>query len=383
MTSQNMTNHGGHIIQFGIYLYFLILTMNPNSSQVSLHAQDNTPPIKIGVAGLVHTHVHGILGRNHRGDIEIVGIAEPNTELARRYASQHGYDMKLVYPSLKEMLDNTQPEAVAAFNPIYDHLEVVRACAPRKIHVMVEKPLAVSLDHANEMAKLARENGILLLTNYETTWYASNAKAFELSHQQKLGPLRKIVVHDGHPGPREIGCNPEFVEWLTDAKLNGGGAISDFGCYGANLITKLMKNERPLSVTAITQQIKPEVYPEVDDEATILLRYEAAQGIIQASWNWPFHRKDMEVYGRTGYAICIDGNRMRIRLADQNDEQTLIAPPISAPRDDPFALFAAAVRGRLKIVPTDLSSLENNLIVTEILEAAKNSAANEKTVQLK
>jgi hypothetical protein len=51
----------------------------------------------------------------------------------------------------------------------------------------------------------------------------------------------------------------------------------------------------PLTVTAVTQQIKPEIYPRVDDEATIILTYLHAQGILQASWNWPFDRKDMEV----------------------------------------------------------------------------------------
>ncbi len=248
---------------------------------------------------------------------------------------------------------------------------------------MVEKPLAVSLEHAKAMAELARKNDIVLLTNYETTWYSSNAKAFELVEQQKLGALRKIVAHNGHPGPQEIGCNPEFLEWLTDPKLNGGGAITDFGCYGANLITKLMNNERPISVTAITAQIKPDIYPHVDDEATILLRYEKTQGIIQASWNWPFHRKDLEIYGRTGYVICVDGNQMRMRFADQSEEDSLIAADLASPRDDPFARFAAAVRGTLKIAPTDLSSLENNLIVVEILAAAKESAASGKTVWLK
>ena len=54
-------------------------------------------PLKIGVAGLTHTHVHWILGREPIGDIEIVGIVEPNRVLAERYAKQHGFSMGLVY----------------------------------------------------------------------------------------------------------------------------------------------------------------------------------------------------------------------------------------------------------------------------------------------
>lgn len=104
-------------------------------------APTTSPPLRVGIAGLVHTHVHWILGREERGDIQIVGIAEPNRELAERYSSQHGFSMDIVYDSVEEMLEATRPEAVTAFNTIYGHLEVAEQCAPRGIHVMVEKPL--------------------------------------------------------------------------------------------------------------------------------------------------------------------------------------------------------------------------------------------------
>ena len=90
----------------------------------------------------------------------------------------------------------TKPQGVAAFNSIYGHLEVVRLCAPLGIHVMVEKPLAVSLAHAQEMETLAKKHKIHLLTNYETTWYGSNLDA--MKELPALGKIRKIVVHDGH-----------------------------------------------------------------------------------------------------------------------------------------------------------------------------------------
>lgn len=339
--------------------------------------------VKIGIAGLTHSHVHWILGRPDRGDIEIVGIAEPNRALAERFAQRHGFSMNLVYDDLATMLDATQPEAVTAFNDIYGHLAVVEACAPRGIHVMVEKPLAVSVAHAKAMEKAAKEGGIHLLTNYETTWYGSTHRAFEMIHgENQIGNIRKMVVHDGHPGPKEIGVNDEFLEWLTDPELNGGGALIDFGCYGANLITWLMQGEKPQSVMAVTQQIKPDVYPKVDDEATIILTYPKAQGIIQASWNWPISRKDMEVYGQTGYINTVDGTRMRVRLNASSPEQSVEAPKRATPYDDPFSYLAAVIRGEIQVTPIDLSSLPVNLTVVEILEAARRSAATGKSVTL-
>ena len=94
-----------------------------------------------------------------------------------------------------------------------------------------------------------------VLTNYETTWYPSTHAAYDIVHREALvGPLRKIVVHDGHPGPKEIGVPPEFLAWLTDPAENGGGALMDFGCYGANLITWLMRGAVPTSVSELSQR---------------------------------------------------------------------------------------------------------------------------------
>lgn len=365
---------------FHFFLIIMLLVPHSAATQVSPGEQ---PPLKVGVVGLVHTHVHWILGRPDRGDIEIVGIAEPNRELAQRYAKQHGYSMDIVYDSIEEMLDATQPEAVTAFNTIYDHLKVVEICAPRGIHVMVEKPLAVNWDHARKMAKLARAHNIHLLTNYETTWYGSNHRAYQLVKEGKIGDLRKIVVHDGHQGPEEIGCNIEFLEWLTDPVLNGGGAITDFGCYGANLTNWLMDGQRPTSVTAVTQQFKPEKYPKVDDEATIILTYPKTQAILQPSWNWPYGRKDIEIYGQTGYIVNHNGTDMTLLYEEKEGPFQEEAPALKTPQNDPFAYLEGVIRGKITVKPTDLSALENNLLVVEILEAAKKSAKKGKTVFLK
>ena len=363
----------------------LVLLVALGLSVATVFAQStNREPLRVGVVGLVHGHVGWILKANKRPDIEVVGIAEPNRELAQRYAEQYGYPMAIVYDDLETMLDEVKPEAVTAFNTIYDHLAVVEACAPRGIHVMVEKPLAVSLEHARRMEQLAKEHDIHLLTNYETTWYGSNHAVYHLVHEEHaLGDLRKIVVHDGHPGPKEIGVSKEFLEWLTDPKQNGGGALMDFGCYGANLITWLMQGERPTSVTAVTQQIKPEVYPKVEDEATIIVTYPQTQGVIQASWNWPVSRKDTEVYGQTGYAHALNATDLRIRRREADRESTRQADARPAPYNDPFAYLAAVVRGTVSVKPTDLSALENNMVVMEILEAAKQSAETGESVELK
>ena len=140
-----------------------------------------------------------------------------------------------------------------------------------------------------------------------------------------------------------------------------------------------MEGRRPTSVFAVTQQIKPEVYPKVDDEATIVVTYPHAQGIIQASWNWPFNRKDMEIYGRTGYVLVPEKNVLKVRTGNTAEAEPPV-PVLSAPENDPLSYLAAVVRGDIK--PAGLSSLEVNLVVTEILDAARESARTGKRVDL-
>lgn len=270
-----------------------------------------------------------------------------------------------------------------AFNAIADHLQVVEACAPLGIHVMVEKPLAISVKQAERMASLARQHKIALLTNYETTWYPANHWAYnKIFTDTAIGDIRKMVVHDGHQGPKEIGVSSEFLQWLTDPQKNGAGALVDFGCYGANLMTWLMKGQSPIAVTAITKRIKPDVYPLVDDDATIILEYPQATGIIEASWNWPFSIKDLEVFGKSGYVQAVNNNTVRIKDKDHRSYSIEQVEPASAPYTDYFAYLSAVLDGK-PASANDLSSLENNIIVVKILEAALRSAKEGKRVMIK
>jgi len=338
-------------------------------------------PLRVAIIGLTHDHVHWILGREKFGDLEIVGIVEPNNELAKRHSKRYGYSMDMVFNTMDEMMERVQPEAVMAFNDIYGHLEVVEYFAPKGIHIMVEKPLAVNLGHAEKMIALAVKHNVQLMTNYETSWYGSNYKAFDLVHkEEKIGNIRKIVFNTGHPGPKEIGCSKEFLEWLTDPKLNGAGVLTDFGCYGANLATWLMKGELPRTVSCITQQIKPDIYPNVEDDATIVLTYPKTQVVIQASWNWSHNRKDMAVYGTHGYVLCKNGEDMEVLENEKAGPKLLKAEPLNKGVHDPFAYFTKVIKEGLPMDSFGLSSLDNNLVVMQILEAAKHASKTGETV---
>jgi predicted dehydrogenase len=356
----------------------LSLAPSPGGAQPAQAAA----PLRIAIAGLVHGHVRGHMNAMaKRTDIALVGVYEPDARLREQFAAQHGIEATRLFADIDRLLETARPEALVVYTNTFDHLQVIEAAARRGVHVMVEKPLAVSTAHARAIAEAARRGRIHVLVNYETTWYRSHRAIWTRMHEQKTGGrIRKIVAMDGHHGPKEIGVQPEFFDWLTDPVRNGGGALYDFGCYGANIATWLLDNERPLRVTAVTQRLKPAIYPRVDDEATIVIEYAEAQAIVQGSWNWPDHRKDLEVYTESAAAWATGGNALKTKVRGKPIED---APVEDWPADERDALsyLTAVVRGRL--VPSGPTSLENNLIVSDILDAARESARTGRPVSLR
>ncbi len=340
--------------------------------------------VRMGIVGMTHDHVNNILNSPTHDGMLLVGFAEPNKELAMRRLKKANLPESLWYATLEEMIEKAKPSAVCDFRSTFEHLETMEKCAPKGIHVMVEKPLAVNMLHARKMEALANKFKINLITNYETTWYGSHHQAFDMIHNQGfMGEIRKVLIMDGHSGPKEIGCSPEFLGWLTDPVMNGGGAIMDFGCYGADIMTWLMKGEKPISVSATTKTNKPDVYPKVDDEATIVVQYPKAQGIFQGSWNWPFDRKDTEIYGQKGYILANRFPTMRVRSGNRNaePEKSIDVKSLQSPYNDAFSYFANVVTGKIN-PENDLGSLKTNMGAMEILDAAVKSSKTGKTIFL-
>ena len=341
------------------------------------------PPLRVAVVGLEHGHVEGFLSSlAQHSDVQLVGIADSDPALFAKYQKRFSLADTLFYRSEANMIEKTHPQAVLVYTSIAEHRAAIEIAAQYGVSVMVEKPLTISLDDALTIRQTARHYHIHVLVNYETTWYASNHEAFGEAWGGQIGEVRRVEIHDGHQGPKEIGVPPEFFDFLTDSAKNGAGALYDFGCYGADLMTTLMQGETPLTVTAVLNHDKPQIYPRVDDDATIVLTYPHTQAVIMASWNWPFGRKDMEVYGATGYAITVGPDKVRLRHEHDTEERLTTANSLSGPQNNSMSYLAAVVRGQRE-PKGDLTALDTNVIVMQILDAARESARTGKSITLR
>lgn len=339
--------------------------------------------LRIVIAGLSHDHVNRILAKSKNGDVIIIGIAEPDQQLCSRKKTEYQLPDSIFYKNLPAALKKNHPDLVMVYNAPVEHLAVIETCMPLKIPVMVEKPLCFSNAEAARIEMLSKKFNTQVYTNYVTNWYTSNQELLKrVDEKNELGAIQKMVMHGGHRGPVEIGCSKDFLNWLTDPEKNGGGALTDFGCYGASIMTQLMHGKIPLSVFAITRHLKPDVYPKVDDDATIVLEYAGATGIIEASWSWPYTIMDVELYGKDAYmhAAQINGTAP-ITLQLKNEKETR-DEDISQPQYKDEIDYLTAVIKNGSPGNNMLLSLERNVIVVRILDAARQSVKEGKKISL-
>jgi predicted dehydrogenase len=335
-------------------------------------------PLRVLLAGLAHGHAGGFLRQAEPDIVTLVGVWERDDTVWEKYQKNPKLAGVKRYTRLEDALASSGAEAVWAFSDTRDHLAIVRAAAPRKLSVIVEKPLAVSWADAAEIAALARSHHTLALTNYETSWYPAFEEVRQmLGTDGPLGPLRQIYAQAGHEGPVKIKVGPEFLAWLRDPVRGGGGALFDFGCYGANLATWWLGNRAPDSVTAHTSRFDPANYPDCDDHAVIQLVYPDVQVTVVGSWHWPYARKDVALYGERGSVVTTNDHSYAVRTG----RTPLEAREATATRRVPLRWFADVVR-RGEDPVSDPSSLENNLIVMKILDAARRSAAEGRAIKL-
>src|SRR5215469_16633695 len=342
------------------------------------------PKTRIAIVGLDHDHVWGLLkDLAAEPDAELIAIADSHPELVTKAKSQVSANVKF-YTDYIPMLDEAKPDAVIATTENDRHLEILRECAKRHIHYSTEKPMATNAADAREMERLAEQAGIKLMVNYWNLWVPSSYELVRRVKAGEIGPVQKIVVQYGHNGPKEIGVSKEFGDWLYDPVRNGGGAIMDFGCYGAEWA--LWVKGRPTSVYATTRKLKIDQHNRVDDDATLTLNYPDSTAVIEASWDWPYSMDRVYVFGSKG-GLLATRDELISRSPSENHREPSpdgSPAPLSAlphGKSNPIAYLLSQIHSNDPV--EDPLSGQLNVQVIEILDAARESARTGRAVELR
>ncbi len=339
-----------------------------------------TAKTRIAIVGLDHDHVWGLLKDiANEPQAELVAIADPRPELVDKVKSQVPASVRFFSDYIK-MLDEAKPEAVFVTTENDHHLAILRECAKRHIHFSTEKPMATSAADAREMERLADQAGIKLMVNYWNAWVAPSHELFHRMKAGEIGPVQRMIVQYGHQGPKEIGISKEFGDWLYDPMKNGGGAIMDFGCYGAEWA--LWLKGRPTRVYATTHKLKTEQHNQVDDDATIVLDYPDATVTVEPSWDWPYGMDRVYVFGTKGSFLATH-NDLFFRTGDSQslDGDAVTLATVARETSNPISYFIERIRDNKPI--EDPLSARLNVEVMEVLDAARESARTGRAVTLK
>jgi len=369
------------VLSLCFFFVFTGTTMSGPKSETPKAAESKT---RLAIIGLDHDHVWGLL-RDLTGEpnAELIAIADTHTELVDQAKAKVPPTVKF-YSDYVKMLDEMKPDAVIVTTENDRHLEILQECAKRHIHYSTEKPMATTASDAREMERLANQAGIKVMVNYWNAWVAPTHALYRRVHDNQLGPVQRLIVQYGHQGPKEIGVSKYFGDWLYDPLKNGGGAIMDFGCYGAEWAVWL--KGRPTRVSAVTQKLKVDQHNAVDDDATIVLDYPDGTAIIEASWDWPYNMGQVQVFGPKGSLLATardlfsrSTGRQEANAALEGERIALDLP--ARETSNPISYFVDCIRNNKPI--EDPLSMKLNVQVMEILDAARESAQTGKKQELR
>lgn len=320
----------------------------------------------IALVGLRHSHTWGHLEHLAKSSTaKLVAISETDAELVAEAKKMTADDVRYYTDHIK-MLDEVKPTMVWAFVENNRHHEVVEACAPRKIHVIFEKPLAATYPQAVLIRKLAQKHGIQVLTNFSPAFSPAYHAIKAKLDSGDFGAPWRLRVTTGHGGvfPKS-GRNRIFHEWLIDPDKNGAGALMDFGCY--NALYSLYYLGRPQSVYAYALHLRPADFPAVEDEVIMILTYKNAVAVLEQSWDLPPGSGGLEIVSYDS-SIRMDGGKPEVRKG-RAPATPLEVKPLAPERSDAVAYMVDCVRTKRPV--EGLVSLDYTVAVNEIIDAAK------------
>lgn len=307
---------------------------------------------------------------------ELIAVAEGNAELLARARATLPASTRF-YAAYTEMLDAARPAAVTVTVPNSRHLEVVRECAKRRIHVWFQKPMAANAAQAREMARLAKDAGITLMINYHPIWSAPMRAVQAKLDAGAIGEIRHLEVR--HAFSKSKTLSPTYEKQFLDPLLHGGGALMDQGTYGIDYAIFLLG--RPVRVFATAKTLRPRAGLRMEDEAWVVMDYPRATAVIQGGW---WSEPDGPGVGYTRIVgergeIRRDLSQVTFSAANAQPEAAPL-PAVAPDQRGGIAHFLDCIRQHKPVHAPH--SAELNVIVNEVVDAAYESIRTGRAVPL-
>ncbi|WP_409405136.1 Gfo/Idh/MocA family protein [Priestia megaterium] len=253
--------------------------------------------VKIGVIGCGSIAQHRHLPEYKMNEqVELVAVCDINTERANSVAQQYGVK---AYTNYEELLASGTVEAVSVCTPNYLHAPISVAALNSGVHVLCEKPMAISEEEAKAMIEAAKTNGKKLMIGHNQRFVASHQKARELIEKGEIGKIYSFRTAFGHGGPE--GWSVDGKEsWFFKKDEAFIGAMGDLGVHKTDMLRYIL-NEEIVEVGAFVESNAKD-FANVDDNAVCVLKTESGIiGTLAASWAYNGKEDNSTiVYGEKG-----------------------------------------------------------------------------------
>jgi myo-inositol 2-dehydrogenase / D-chiro-inositol 1-dehydrogenase len=261
------------------------------------------PPIKIAIlgAGFI-SEIHCESYHRFVPDAEVVAVYTRNAEKAQSFAQKHGISQW--YNDLDAIIQSSGADVIDICLPNFLHADATLKAAAAGKHIIIEKPLAVTLEEADAMISACKKAGVKLMYAEELCFAPKYERVRQMVNEGAIGEIYMLKQSEKHSGPHS--------DWFYDINLAGGGVLMDMGCHGIAWFRWMLKNARAKSVYATMSTVYHKQRTKAEDNSVVIIEFEnGVTGLVENSWAKHGGMDDRsEVYGTGGvvYADLFMGN---------------------------------------------------------------------------
>lgn len=235
-------------------------------------------------------------------EAEIVAVYARNADKAKTFADRHHIAQH--FSSVDELLSSTVIDVVDICLPNFMHRDITLKAAAAGKHIIIEKPLAVTLEEADEMIAACEAAGVKLMYAEELCFAPKYERARKLVEEGAVGEVYMLKQSEKHSGPHS--------DWFYDVSQSGGGVLMDMGCHGIAWFRWMLKNSKAVSVTASMKTVLHKGRTRGEDNSIVIIEFEnGVTGVVENSWAKQGGMDDRsEIHGLDGvaYADLFTGN---------------------------------------------------------------------------
>ncbi len=334
--------------------------------------------LKVGILGLTHDHAWGNLADLQQSPLgRLVAAADPHQPLLDKVSAETQCERTYLDPT--EMLAKEKLDALYVFGDNKTGAELATQALQDGMPVLIEKPMAATLQGADAMLAASRTGEAPLVINWPFAWWPQLQHAYTLVSEGTLGRVFSTKYRSAHNGPKALGCTPYFYDWLYDNTLNGAGALMDYCCYGAALARSVLG--LPARVTGVMTRCVHDFVAQ-EDNAIVVMSYQNGMSVAEASWSQIGHLTSYigTFYGTEATAVIYNDGRLQLANAEHDGGVDLDVPAVPPHWSSATACFLNHLVSGTPIMP--LCSARVGRDAQEILEAGLHSGQSGQAVSL-